>query len=129
MHDDHGIMVKPSGPMLSVRSRPGGSLMDGIPALERVRCIISKPRQHNKPWLPVASIRAPQEHTCTSTTQARAFSVVGPFVWNGLPLSQRLLPGFFLTHFTLASKLYSLAVQGSGALLSSNLEEALHKSP
>src|SRR6218665_3063483 len=30
--------------------------------------------------------------TRTSTTQARAFSVVGPFVWNGLPLSQRLLP-------------------------------------
>src|SRR6218665_544375 len=27
----------------------------------------------------------------TSTTQARAFSVVGPSVWNGLPLSQRLL--------------------------------------
>src|SRR6218665_3589007 len=28
----------------------------------------------------------------TTTTQARAFSVVGPSVWNGLPLSQRLLP-------------------------------------
>src|SRR6218665_120046 len=28
----------------------------------------------------------------TSTTQARAFSVVGPSVWNGLSLSQRLLP-------------------------------------
>src|SRR6218665_925845 len=28
----------------------------------------------------------------TSTTHARAFSVVGPSVWNGLPLSQRLLP-------------------------------------
>src|SRR6218665_2320190 len=40
-------------------------------------------------------------------------------------------PGFFLTHFTLASKLFFLAVQGSGALLSrpSNLEEALYKSP
>src|SRR6218665_4306 len=34
-------------------------------------------------------------------------------------------PGFVLTHFTLASKLFSLAVQGSGALLSSNLEGAL----
>src|SRR6218665_1082738 len=67
---------------------------------------------------------------CTSTTLARAFSVVGPSVWNGLPLSQRLLPiGFFLTHFTLASKLFSLAVQGSGALRSSNLEGALYKSP
>jgi len=29
-------------------------------------------------------------------------------------------------HFTLASKLFSLAVQGSGALLSSNLEGALY---
>src|SRR6218665_926344 len=28
----------------------------------------------------------------TSTTQARALSVVGPSVWNGLPLSQRSLP-------------------------------------
>src|SRR6218665_2543781 len=65
----------------------------------------------------------------TSTTQPRAFSVVGPSVWNGLPLSQRLLPGFFLIHFTLASKLFSLAEQGSGALLSSNLEGALYKSP
>src|SRR6218665_654870 len=38
-------------------------------------------------------------------------------------------PIFFLTHFTLASKLFFLAVQGSGALLSSNLEGALYKSP
>ena len=32
-------------------------------------------------------------------------------------------------HSTLASKLFSLAVQGSGALLSSNFEGALYKSP
>src|SRR6218665_1463367 len=51
----------------------------------------------------------------TSTTRARALSVIGPSVWNGLPLSQRLPPGFFLTHFTLASKLFLLAVKGSGA--------------
>src|SRR6218665_1926629 len=38
-------------------------------------------------------------------------------------------PGFFLTHSTLASKLFSLAVQGEGALLSINLEGALYKSP
>src|SRR6218665_3268346 len=31
-------------------------------------------------------------------------------------------PGFFLTHFTLAPKLFFLAVQGLGALLSSNLK-------
>jgi len=37
-------------------------------------------------------------------------------------------PGFFLTHSTLASKLFILAVQGSGALLSSNLEGAQYKS-
>src|SRR6218665_1947638 len=36
-------------------------------------------------------------------------------------------PGFFMTDFTLASKLFFIAVQGSGALLSSNLEAALYK--
>ena len=61
----------------------------------------------------------------TSTAQARAFSVVGMgFLWrNDCSL------GFFLTHSTKASKLFFLAVQGSGALLSSNLEEALYNSP
>jgi len=29
---------------------------------------------------------------CTSTMQSRAFSVVGPLVWNGLPLALRSLP-------------------------------------
>src|SRR6218665_1776500 len=38
-------------------------------------------------------------------------------------------PGFFLTHSTLAPKLFFVAVQGSGVLLSSNLEETLYKSP
>src|SRR6218665_939668 len=38
-------------------------------------------------------------------------------------------PGFFLTHSTLASKLFLLAVQGSRALLSSNPGGALYKSP
>src|SRR6218665_3002211 len=51
-----------------------------------------------------------------------------PFVWNELPCRKDCSPGFFLTYFTLASKLFSLAVQGSGALLSSNLEGALYKS-
>src|SRR6218665_3580813 len=37
--------------------------------------------------------------------------------------------GFFLTHSTLVSKLFFLAAQGSRALLSSNLEGALYKSP
>ena len=63
----------------------------------------------------------------TSTTQARAFSVVGPSVWNGFLWRNDCSPGLFLTHFTLASKLFFSAVQGSGALLS--LEDALYKSP
>src|SRR6218665_898939 len=48
-------------------------------------------------------------HFCmhaTSTSQARAFSVVGPSVWNGLLWRNDCSPGFFLTHFTLASKLF-----------------------
>ena len=36
-------------------------------------------------------------------------------------------PGFLLTHSTLVSKLFFLTVQGSGSLLSSNLEGALYK--
>ena len=46
------------------------------------------------------------------------------FVWRN-----NCSPGFFLTRSTPASKLFFLAVQVSGALLSSNLEEALYKSP
>src|SRR5678816_4117596 len=68
----HGIIVRPSGLRPSVRSRPGGSFIDGIPAFERERCIMSlivlclairpKPREQDRPWLPLASIRAPQAH-------------------------------------------------------------------
>jgi len=64
----------------------------------------------------------------TSTTQARAFLVVGPLVWMGFLWRNDCSPGFFLTHSTLPSKLFFLAVQESGALLSSNLEGALYKS-
>src|SRR5678815_1310919 len=70
----HGIIVRPSGLRPSVRSRPGGSFIDGIPAFERERCIMSlivlclairpKPREQDRPWLPLASIRAPQAHIC-----------------------------------------------------------------
>ena len=38
-------------------------------------------------------------------------------------------PGFFVTHSNLASTLFILTMQGSGAFLSSNLEKALYKSP
>ena len=61
----------------------------------------------------------------TSTT--RAFSVVGPSVWNWLPLSQRLLPRIFSDTFYSSLKTLLFAVQGSGALLNSNLEGALYK--
>ena len=53
--------------------------------------------------------------------------MVGPSVWNGLPLALRLLPRV-LIQSTLALKLLFLAVLESGALMSSNLEEALYKS-
>src|SRR6218665_598645 len=35
----HRIIVRPSGLLPSVRIRPGGSLIDGMPALEREQCI------------------------------------------------------------------------------------------
>src|SRR6218665_3156347 len=35
----------------------------------------------------------------TSTMQSRAFSVVGPLVWNGLPLALRSLPRVFSQKF------------------------------
>src|SRR6218665_2722593 len=64
----HGIIVRPSILLPSVRIRPGGSLIDGMPALERERCMMSlmvlcrgilpKPREQDNPWLPLASIRA-----------------------------------------------------------------------
>src|SRR6218665_1558278 len=52
-----------------------------------------------------------------------------PLCGMGFRCRKDCFPGFFLTHSTLASKLFFLAVQGSGALLSSNLEGALYKSP
>ena len=36
---------------------------------------------------------------CTSTMLRRAFSVVGPLVWNGLPLALRSLPRVFSQKF------------------------------
>src|SRR6218665_1687245 len=53
----------------------------------------------------------------TSTTQARAFSVVGPSVWNGLPLSQRLPPRILSDTFysSLKTLLFSRARVGSAS--------------
>src|SRR5688572_14824954 len=63
----------------------------------------------------------------TATMQNRAFSVVGPVVWNGLPQEICLLPGTLTEASLLNSKLYFLAVLESGAPLSSPLEGALYK--
>src|SRR6218665_1042082 len=54
---------------------------------------------------------------------------LAPLCGMGFRCRKDCSPGFFLTHSTLVSKLFFLAVQGSGALLSSNLEGALYKSP
>src|SRR6218665_3909130 len=53
----------------------------------------------------------------TSTTQARAFSVVGPSVWNGLPLSQTLLSRILSDTFysSLKTLLFSRARVGSAS--------------
>src|SRR6218665_3999741 len=52
-----------------------------------------------------------------STTQARAFSVVGPSVWNGLPLSQRLFPRILsdTLYSSLKTLLFSRARVGSAS--------------
>src|SRR6218665_2372836 len=52
-----------------------------------------------------------------TTTQARAFSVVGPSVWNGLRLSQRLLPRILSYRFysSLKTVLFSRARVGSAS--------------
>src|SRR6218665_3601727 len=53
----------------------------------------------------------------TSATQGRAFSVVGPSVWNGLPLAQRLLPRILSDTFysSLKTLLFSRARAGSAS--------------
>src|SRR6218665_53865 len=53
----------------------------------------------------------------TSTMQSRAFSVVGPLVWNGLPLALRSLPGVFSQKFLqqLKTTLFGRAGVGSAS--------------
>src|SRR6218665_1632359 len=55
----------------------------------------------------------------TSVMQSRAFSVVGSFVWNGLPLALRSLPRVFSQKFLQQLKEHYSAALGFGALLSS----------
>jgi hypothetical protein len=63
----------------------------------------------------------------TSTMLSSAFSVVGPVVWNGLPLELRLLPRSLSDTFYNRLKTVLLAVLELGAPLSSPLQEVLYK--
>src|SRR6218665_2513942 len=53
----------------------------------------------------------------TSTMQSRAFSVVGPLVWNGLPFALRSLPRVFSQKFLqqLKTTLFGLTGVGSAS--------------
>ena len=89
------------------------------------------------PWAPEVAVPSAQ---CN-----RGFSLsLLPILPQGRPVNSRWLallcrmdfpwrsdcsPGFTQTHYILASKPFSVAVQGSEALLSSSLEEALYKFP
>jgi len=63
----------------------------------------------------------------TSAKQSRAFSVMGPSIWNGLPSQLRIFPRALSPAFFLNLRLLFLAMLESGAPLSSPLEEALYK--
>ena len=67
----------------------------------------------------------PRAHT--ATRQKRAFSIVGPSVWNGLPSELRSLPRDLSSSFYKLLKTLLFAVPGLGAPLSSYLEGALYK--
>src|SRR5678815_4665084 len=108
---DHCLL--PSGLLPSVRSRPGGSFIDGIPAFEWERCIMSlivlclairpKPREQDRPWLSLASIRAPQAHMCGShivaprrkptATRTSSLSSLNPHAVIGKACNQSLACG------------------------------------
>ena len=72
--EDHGIWVAPSGRLPSARNKPGGSLTEGIPALDRQRKISSlrtaclelraPPLLQDSMWDPRASTLLPQLHWC-----------------------------------------------------------------
>src|SRR6218665_1235723 len=72
------------------------------------------------PWAPEVAVPSDQWNGVffvpfapTSTRQARAFSVIGPSVWNGLRLAHwhcDCSPGFTTTHSTLTLKLLLLAM-------------------
>src|SRR6218665_1298179 len=64
---------------------------------------------------------------CTTTRQKRAFSIVGPSVWNGLPSDLRSLSRDLPSSFYKLLRLSSLAEPGLGVPLSSYLKGALYK--
>ena len=64
-------------------------------------------------------------HACTATRQHRAFSIVGPSVWNNLPPTCVLFRMTCLALFINFLRFSSLTGLGSGAPLSSYLEGAL----
>ena len=63
----------------------------------------------------------------TATKQRRAFSVVGPVTWNGLPREVRCLPRVFSSPFYVSLRTVFFAWHWLGALLSRDLEGALYK--
>src|SRR5688572_1848270 len=63
----------------------------------------------------------PRAHT--TIRQRRAFSIVGPSIWNGLPLDLRLMPRLDSRSFYKYLKSHFLAVARLGAPLSRSHEE------
>src|SRR6218665_2621646 len=63
----------------------------------------------------------------TSAKQSRAFSVVGPSIWNGLPSQLRIFTRALQPALFLKLRVLFLAVLESGAPLNSSLEEGLYK--
>ena len=65
----------------------------------------------------------------SATMQNRAFAVVGPMIWNGLPPELRLHPGSLPDTFLTKLKTVLCGRVGVGSALSSLLEGVLYKFP
>src|SRR6218665_4049879 len=93
------------------------SLIDHAPAYRTDLCCPSLSARS------ILHLRSPEQglllvpFACTSTMQSWAFSVVGPLVWNGLPLALRSLPRVFSQKFLqqLKSTLFVRAGVGSAS--------------
>src|SRR6218665_3633079 len=115
----YSVLVPWSGGVSLVLLRPTSKIL-AIPPRAPEVAVHSDHRNRGYSWF--LSLVHPQPRPVHSRSLA-------PLCGMGSLCRKDCSPGFFLTHFSLASKLFSLAVQGSGALLSSNLEGALYKSP